>query len=252
MDFVELAGLIKFDFLGLTTLTVIDQAVNLIKKYKKDFKLQDIPLDDSKTFEMLSSGRTTGVFQLESNGMKDVLKRLKPDRFEDIIAVVALFRPGPMDNIPSFCNRKNGIEKIEYLHPLLEPVLKETYGIIVYQEQVMQIAQILSGYSMGEADILRKAMGKKITKEMKNQKDKFINGSVTKGLKKNQAAFIFDLIDKFAGYGFNKCHAVGYALIAYQTAYLKAHFPEEFLVSSMNLSINKTENLVMFKKEIDD
>ncbi|PPR41558.1 MAG: DNA polymerase III subunit alpha [Alphaproteobacteria bacterium MarineAlpha5_Bin12] len=252
MDFVELAGLIKFDFLGLTTLTVIDQAVNLIKKYKKDFKLQDIPLDDPKTFEMLSSGRTTGVFQLESNGMKDVLKRLKPDRFEDIIAVVALFRPGPMDNIPSFCNRKNGIEKIEYLHQLLEPVLKETYGIIVYQEQVMQIAQILSGYSMGEADILRKAMGKKITKEMKNQKDKFINGSVTKGLKKNQAAFIFDLIDKFAGYGFNKCHAVGYALIAYQTAYLKAHFPEEFLVSSMNLSINKTENLVMFKKEIDE
>ncbi len=252
MDFVELAGLIKFDFLGLTTLTVIDQAVNLIKKYKKDFKLQDIPLDDPKTFEMLSSGRTTGVFQLESNGMKDVLKRLKPDRFEDIIAVVALFRPGPMDNIPSFCNRKNGIEKIEYLHQLLEPVLKETYGIIVYQEQVMQIAQILSGYSMGEADILRKAMGKKITKEMKNQKDKFINGSVTKGLKKNQAAFIFDLIDKFAGYGFNKCHAVGYALIAYQTAYLKAHFPEEFLVSSMNLSINKTENLVMFKKEINE
>ena len=252
MDFVELAGLIKFDFLGLTTLTVIDQAVNLIKKYRKDFKLQDIPLDDPKTFEMLSSGRTTGVFQLESNGMKDVLKRLKPDRFEDIIAVVALFRPGPMDNIPSFCNRKNGIEKIEYLHQLLEPVLKETYGIIVYQEQVMQIAQILSGYSMGEADILRKAMGKKITKEMKNQKDKFINGSVTKGLKKNQAAFIFDLIDKFAGYGFNKCHAVGYALIAYQTAYLKAHFPEEFLVSSMNLSINKTENLVMFKKEINE
>ncbi|MBI28694.1 MAG: DNA polymerase III subunit alpha [Pelagibacteraceae bacterium] len=252
MTYVELSGLIKFDFLGLTTLTIINQATKLINKSNKEFDINMIPLDDKKTFEMLSYGKTAGVFQLESSGMKDVLKRLKPDRFEEIIAVVALFRPGPMDNIPSYCNRKHKIESIDYLHPLLEPALKETYGIIVYQEQVLQIAQILSGYSLGEADILRKAMGKKITKEMKAQKDKFIQGAINKGLSSNQASTIFELVDKFAGYGFNKCHAAGYALIAYQTAYLKNHFTEEFLVSSMNLSINKTENLVMFKKEIDE
>ena len=252
MKYVELSGLIKFDFLGLTTLTIIDKAVNLITFLNKDFKLSDISMEDEKTFKMLSSGKTTGVFQLESSGMKDVLKRLKPDRFEDIIAVVALFRPGPMENITLFCNRKHQNEKIDYLHNLLEPVLKETYGIIVYQEQVMQIAQILSGYSLGEADILRKAMGKKITKEMKDQKNKFVDGAIKKGLNTEQASFIFDLVDKFAGYGFNKSHAACYALIAYQTAFLKCHFPEEFLVSSMNLSINKTENLVMFKKEINE
>jgi len=252
MKYVELSGLIKFDFLGLTTLTILDKTKKLINSSNSNFDLNKIKMDDPKTFEMLSFGRTTGIFQLESPGMKDVLKRLKPDCFEDIIAVVALFRPGPMDNISLFCNRKHQKENIDYLHPLLKPVLKETYGIIVYQEQVMQIAQILSGYSLGEADILRKAMGKKITKEMRDQKNIFIKGAVKRGLDTEQASFIFDLVDKFAGYGFNKSHAAGYALIAYQTAYLKTHFPEEFLVSSMNLSINKTENLIMFKKEINE
>tara|TARA_Y100000590_G_scaffold446650_1_gene580649 strand:+ start:3210 stop:6635 length:3426 start_codon:yes stop_codon:yes gene_type:complete len=252
MKYVELSGLIKFDFLGLTTLTIIDKTRKLIEKSLPNFQLDHIPLDDKKTFKMLSLGKTTGVFQLESGGMKESLKRLKPDKFEEIIAVVALFRPGPMENIPSFCNRKHNLEKIDYFHPLLKPVLEETYGIIVYQEQVMQIAQILSGYSLGEADILRKAMGKKIPKEMKAQKNKFVEGATKKGLDVAQASYIFDLVEKFAGYGFNKSHAAGYGLIAYQTGYLKTHFKEEFLVSSMNMSINKTENIVMFKKEIND
>ena len=177
MKYVELSGLIKFDFLGLTTLTIIEKTKNLIKKFNPTFDLNNIKIDDSQTFKMLSEGKTSGVFQLESSGMKGVLQRLRPDKFEEIIAVVALFRPGPMDNISSFCKRKNSEEKIEYLHPLLEPVLKETYGIIVYQEQVMQIAQILAGYSLGEADILRKAMGKKIPKEMKAQKNNWLKFS---------------------------------------------------------------------------
>ena len=207
-------------------------------------------MDDKKTFEQLRKGEAVGVFQLESNGMSNVLKQLQPDKFEEIIAVVALFRPGPMDYIPSFCNRKHGRENIDYLHPLLEPILKETYGIIVYQEQVMQIAQALSNYSPGEADLLRRAMGKKIQKEMDAQKNRFIEGAQKNGINLGLAYTIFDLVDKFAGYGFNKSHAAGYALLAYQTAYLKTNFPYEFMTSSLNYSIDRTDKIILLKKEL--
>ncbi|PPR44184.1 MAG: DNA polymerase III subunit alpha [Alphaproteobacteria bacterium MarineAlpha5_Bin8] len=250
MKYVEKAGLIKFDFLGLTTLTIIQATVDLIKKSNKNFDINNVPTDDEKTFEQLRKGEAVGVFQLESNGMSSVLKQLQPDRFEEIIAVVALFRPGPMDYIPSFCNRKHGREKIDYLHPLLEPILKETYGIIVYQEQVMQIAQVLSNYSPGEADLLRRAMGKKIQKEMDAQKNRFIEGAQKNGINVGLAYTIFDLVDKFAGYGFNKSHAAGYALLAYQTAYLKTNFPYEFMTSSLNYSIDRTDKIILLKKEL--
>ena len=232
--YVEEAGLIKFDFLGLTTLSIIDDCTKLIVKENKNFLINKIPLNDTKTYDQLSKGDTVGIFQLESNGMGSVLRQLQPDRFEEIIAVVALFRPGPMDNIPSFCNRKHGREEIKYLHSMLEDVLKETYGIIVYQEQVMQIAQVLSNYSLGEADLLRRAMGKKIQKEMDIQKIRFIDGALKNNINKKEASKIFDLVDKFAGYGFNKSHAAAYALISYQTAYLKANFPHEFLTATLN------------------
>ncbi|MDC3156655.1 DNA polymerase III subunit alpha [Pelagibacteraceae bacterium] len=251
MKYVEEAGLIKFDFLGLTTLSIIDDCIKLIVKENKDFLINRIPLNDIKTYEQLSKGDTVGIFQLESNGMGSVLRQLQPDRFEEIIAVVALFRPGPMDNIPSFCNRKHGREEIKYLHYMLEDVLKETYGIIVYQEQVMQIAQVLSNYSLGEADLLRRAMGKKIQKEMDMQKSRFIEGAVQNNINKKEAAKIFDLVDKFAGYGFNKSHAAAYALISYQTAYLKANFPHEFLTATLNYSIDKTEKIILLKQEIE-
>ena len=183
--------------------------------------------------------------------MGSVLRQLQPDRFEEIIAVVALFRPGPMDNIPSFCNRKHGREEIKYLHSMLEDVLKETYGIIVYQEQVMQIAQVLSNYSLGEADLLRRAMGKKIQKEMDMQKSRFIEGAIQNNIDKKEASKIFDLVDKFAGYGFNKSHAAAYALISYQTAYLKANFPHEFLTATLNYSIDRTDKIILLKQEIE-
>jgi len=251
MKYVEKAGLVKFDFLGLTTLSVIHECVNIIKKNNPDFLLKNIPLDDKKTFQNLSNGDAVGIFQLESNGMSSVLKQLQPDKFEEIIAVVALFRPGPMDNIPSFCNRKQRREKIDFIHPMLEDVLKETYGIIVYQEQVMQIAQVLSNYSLGEADLLSRAMGKKIQKEMDAQKSRFIEGALENNIEKKEASKIFDLVDKFAGYGFNKSHAAGYALIAYQTAYLKANFPHEFMTSTLNFSIDKTDKIILFKNELE-
>ncbi len=251
MKYVEEAGLIKFDFLGLTTLSIIDDSVKLITKENKNFLINKIPLNDLKTYEQLSKGDTVGIFQLESNGMGSVLRQLQPDKFEEIIAVVALFRPGPMDNIPSFCNRKHGREEIKYLHSMLEEVLKETYGIIVYQEQVMQIAQVLSNYSLGEADLLRRAMGKKIQKEMDMQKSRFIEGAVQNNIEKKEASKIFDLVDKFAGYGFNKSHAAAYALISYQTAYLKANFPHEFLTATLNYSIDRTEKIILLKQEIE-
>ncbi len=251
MKYVEEAGLIKFDFLGLTTLSIIDDCVKLIVKNNNDFLIDKIPLNDSKTYAQLSKGDTVGIFQLESNGMGSVLRQLQPDRFEEIIAVVALFRPGPMDNIPSFCNRKHGREEIKYLHSMLENVLKETYGIIVYQEQVMQIAQVLSNYSLGEADLLRRAMGKKIQKEMDMQKSRFIEGAIKNNIEKKEASKIFDLVDKFAGYGFNKSHAAAYALISYQTAYLKANFPHEFLTATLNYSIDRTEKIILLKQEIE-
>ena len=251
MKWVEPAGLVKFDFLGLKTLTVLDQAVKLAARRGIEIDLLNLPLADEKTFQMLGRGETIGVFQLESSGMRDVLRKLEADRFEDIIALVALYRPGPMDNIPSYVRRKHGQEKPDYLHPLLEPVLKETHGVIIYQEQVMQIAQILSGYSLGEADLLRRAMGKKIKAEMEAQKERFVSGAVAKGIDKGQASNIFELVDKFAGYGFNKSHAAAYALVAYQTGWMKANHPVEFLAASMSLDLGNTDKLGLFKQEAE-
>jgi DNA polymerase-3 subunit alpha len=250
MKYVEMAGLVKFDFLGLKTLTVLSTAVKLLAKAGVTVDLTRFPLDDAKTFEMLGRADTAGVFQLESAGMRDVLRKLRPDTFEDIIAVVALYRPGPMDNIPSYIRRKHGEEDVDYLYPSLEGILKETFGIMIYQEQVMQIAQELAGYSLGSADLLRRAMGKKIQSEMDEQRQAFVDGSVAKNVPQKQASYIFDLVAKFAGYGFNKSHAAAYALIAYQTAYFKAHYPVEFLAASMTLDINNTDKLNGFRQEL--
>jgi DNA polymerase-3 subunit alpha len=250
MKYVENAGLVKFDFLGLKTLTVLAQAIEILKRRGIDLDLERLPLDDEATFQMLMRGDVTGVFQLESSGMRDVLRRLKPDRFEDIIAVVALYRPGPMDNIPSFIARKHGQEKPDYLHPMLEGILKETYGVMIYQEQVMQIAQVLSGYSLGSADLLRRAMGKKIQSEMDAQRDLFVAGAEANGVEAKLASSIFDQVQKFAGYGFNKSHAAAYALVSYQTAYLKAHHPVEFFAASMTLDLGNTDKLNLFRQEL--
>jgi len=249
MKYVEKAGLVKFDFLGLKTLTVIDKAQKLIRLRESSFDIDRIPYDDPRTYEMLGHGDTVGVFQLESSGMRDVLKKMHADCIEDIIAIVALYRPGPMDNIPRYIACKKGEEQPDYLHPLLEPILKETYGIMVYQEQVMQIAQVLSGYSLGEADLLRRAMGKKIKSEMDAQKERFIQGAVQKGVEAQRADFIFELVQKFAGYGFNKSHAAAYAVVAYQTAYLKANHTVEFLAASMSLDMGNTDKLMLFRRE---
>ena len=249
MKWVEPAGLVKFDFLGLKTLTVIEKAVELIRKNGVDLDLSTIGLDDAASYELLARGDTAGVFQLESTGMRESLKKLRPDRFEDIIAMVSLYRPGPMDNIPTYIARKHELEVVEYPHPILEPILKETYGVIIYQEQVMQIAQELSGYSLGEADLLRRAMGKKIKAEMAKQRSRFVDGAVERGVKKSQAGYIFDLVDKFAGYGFNKSHAAAYALLAYHTAYLKANYPVQFLAATMTLDMGNTDKLAMFADE---
>jgi len=251
MKDVEQAGLVKFDFLGLKTLTVLTQAEKLLRASGVDVDLAKLPLDDAKTFQMLSHGDSTGVFQLESSGMRDALRKLKPDRFEDIIAIVALYRPGPMDNIPSYISRKHGQEKPDYLHPSLEGILKETFGIMIYQEQVMQIAQTLSGYSLGSADLLRRAMGKKIKEEMEAQREDFVAGAVRNKVDRGTAAQIFDQVNKFAGYGFNKSHAAAYALIAYQTAWLKANHPVEFYAASMTLDIHNTDKLGLFRQEME-
>ena len=250
MKYTELSGLVKFDFLGLKTLSILDMASVLLRKYDKTFKLDDIPLDDRKTYEEISSGETIGIFQLESQGMRDVLSKLKPDRFEDIIAVVALYRPGPMDNIPSFINRKHGLEKVEVLHPLLNTILEETYGIMIYQEQVMEAAQKLSGYSLGQADLLRRAMGKKIKSEMDNQRETFIDGALKNNIDKTLSSQIFELIARFAGYGFNKSHAAAYALIAYQTAWFKTNHPEIFLSSLMTFDSELTEKINIYRNEL--
>ena len=247
---VEAAGLVKFDFLGLKTLTVLEKAVELVRRGRGiAVDLATLPLDDKATYDMLAKADTAGVFQLEGSGMRESLKRLKPDRFEDIIAMVALYRPGPMDNIPTYINRKHGEEPVEYLHPMLEGILKETYGVIIYQEQVIQIAQVMGGYSLGQADLLRRAMGKKDKAEMAKQQARFLEGAVAKGVKRDDAIYIFNLVDKFAGYGFNKSHAAAYALVSYQTAYLKAHFREEFFAASMTLDMGNTDKLSMFASE---
>ena len=249
MKWAEAAGLVKFDFLGLKTLTVIETARELIARRGIELDPAKLHLDDPAAYALLQRGDTVGVFQLEGQGMRDALRKLKPDRFEDIIAIVALYRPGPMDNIDSYVNRKHGREGIESLHPMIEPILKETYGVIIYQEQVMQIAQVLSGFSLGEADLLRRAMGKKIKKEMAAQKTRFVEGAVGNGVDRARAEYIFELVAKFAGYGFNKSHAAAYALIAYQTAYLKANYPTEFIAASMTLDIGNADKLNSFAQE---
>jgi DNA polymerase-3 subunit alpha len=251
MKWVELAGLVKFDFLGLKTLTVLARCLDLLKKRGVELDLAALPLDDQTTFDLLSHGDTVGVFQLEGAGMRDTLKKMRPDRFEDIIAVVSLYRPGPMENIPRYIAVKHGEEQPDYLHPRLEPILRETFGIMIYQEQVMQIAQVLAGYSLGGADLLRRAMGKKIQSEMDAQRQQFVTGATERGVERGRAELIFDQMAKFAGYGFNKSHAAAYALVAYQTAYLKANHPVEFLAASMTLDLGNTDKLAHFRPELD-
>ena len=251
MKWVEAAGLVKFDFLGLKTLTVLQTAVRLLSSRGIPLDIDKIPLDDKKTYEMLARGETVGVFQVEGQGMRRALADMRPDRFEDIIALVALYRPGPMANIPTYCLRKHGDERPDYIHPKLEPILKETFGVVIYQEQVMQIAQVLAGYSLGEADLLRRAMGKKIKKEMAAQRQRFVSGAVERGVDREQADSIFDLLQRFADYGFNKSHAAAYALVAYQTAYLKANYPVEFLAASMTLDMDNTDKLAEFRREAE-
>ncbi len=272
MKWVEAAGLVKFDFLGLKTLTVIDRALKFLRKRGVDLDLAKLPLDDPKTYELMQSGLTFGVFQLEGQGMRDTLRKVKPTSLEDIIALISLYRPGPMKNIDLFATVKSGQERLkaarasnasvddiadieqnithpDYLHPTLEPILSETYGVIVYQEQVMQIAQVLSGYSLGEADLLRRAMGKKQPAEMAKQKTRFIEGAKERGVSENKAAHIFDLVEEFAGYGFNKSHAAAYAVVAFQTGYLKAHYPVEFIAASMSLDLSNSDKLASFHQD---
>jgi DNA polymerase III subunit alpha len=251
MKWVEQAGLVKFDFLGLKTLSVLDLAVKMLAKRNITVDLLQIPLDDAASYAMLSRAETVGVFQLESGGMRRALSDMKPDRFEDIIALVALYRPGPMANIPVYCDCKHKRSEPEYIHPQVKSVLEETFGVIVYQEQVMQIAQILSGYSLGEADLLRRAMGKKIKAEMDKQRDRFVSGCKNNAIGDADANTIFDLLAKFADYGFNKSHAAAYALVAYQTAFLKANYPTEFLAASMAYETTNTEKLVEFRREAE-
>ena len=250
-DDVEAVGLVKFDFLGLRTLTILELALDNANKQRaaeglEPLSFATLPLNDKATFQLLKTANTTAVFQLESRGMKDMLKQAMPDCFEDIIALVALYRPGPMDLIPDFCRRKHGKQRVEYPHPLTEPILKETYGIAVYQEQVMQIAQVVAGYSLGGADLLRRAMGKKKQEEMDAQRKTFTEGAVKNNMTERQATELFDLLEKFAGYGFNKSHAAAYALVAYQTAYLKAHYPAAFLASTMSADMNNTDSVHIF------
>jgi len=249
MKWVESAGLVKFDFLGLKTLTVIDRALKHLDRRGAGVAINALPLDDAKTYELMSAAQTVGVFQFEGQGMRDTLRQLRPGSIEDVTAIGALYRPGPMDNIPAFIDCKFGRKPIDTLHPSLEPVLRETYGIIVYQEQVMQIAQILAGYSLGEADLLRRAMGKKKKEEMEQQRARFIAGAAEKAVSAEQAGAIFDLVDKFAGYGFNKSHAAAYAMISYQTAWLKANAPVEFFAASMSLDISNTDKLAVFYQD---
>ena len=251
MKYAEASGLVKFDFLGLKTLTVLSRTLKLLSQRSIDIKLADIPLDDALTFELLGRGESVGIFQLEGSGMRQVLVDMKPDAFDDIIALVALYRPGPMENIPRYIACKKGEEEPETLHPIIAPILRETYGVIIYQEQVMEIAQVLAGYSLGDADVLRRAMGKKIKSEMDSQLEIFVEGAVANGVDRARAKYIFDLVSKFAGYGFNKSHAACYAKIAYQTAWLKANYPVEFLAASMTLDMGNTDKLGVFKKEAE-
>jgi DNA polymerase III subunit alpha len=251
MKWVELAGLVKFDFLGLKTLTVLARTRDLLAVRGVALDLDNLPLDDRGAYELLARGETVGVFQLEGTGVRDMLKKLRPDCFEDIIAVVSLYRPGPMENIPRYIAVKHGEERADYPHPALEGILKETHGIMIYQEQVMQIAQVLAGYSLGNADLLRRAMGKKIPAEMEAQRQLFVEGAAARGVAAGLADHIFDQMAKFAGYGFNKSHAAAYALIAYQTAWLKSNYPVEFMAALMTLDLGNTDKLNVFRQELD-
>ena len=246
----ENAGLVKFDLLGLKTLTVIDNTIKRLKLKNIDLEISKIDRNDKKVFSMLSSGETTGLFQLESAGMREAIKQMKPNKFDDIIALVALYRPGPMNNIPIYNDCKNGNKEPDYIHPTLKEILKPTYGIIIYQEQVMQIAQTLAGFTAGEADILRRAMGKKKKAELDKQKERFISGALKKGIAKEVANFVFTKIEPFAQYGFNKSHAAAYALIAYQTAYLKTYFKEDFIAATMSTELTNTSKLREFVEEL--
>jgi len=246
----ENAGLVKFDLLGLKTLTVIDKTIKRLKLKNIELDISKINQNDEKVFSLLSTGETTGLFQLESAGMRDAIKQMKPNKFDDIIALVALYRPGPMSNIPIYNDCKNGIKEPDYIHPTLKEILKPTYGIIIYQEQVMQIAQILAGFTAGEADILRRAMGKKKKAELDKQKERFINGALKNGIEKDVANFVFTKIEPFAQYGFNKSHAAAYALIAYQTAYLKTYHKEDFIASTMSTELTNTSKLREFVEEL--
>ena len=246
----ENAGLVKFDLLGLKTLTVIDKTLKRLKNKKINLDISTIDQNDEKVFSLLTTGETTGLFQLESAGMRESIKQMKPNKFDDIIALVALYRPGPMSNIPVYNECKNGIKKPDYIHPILKEILKPTYGIIIYQEQVMQIAQTLAGFTAGEADILRRAMGKKKKAELDKQKERFINGALKNGITKDVANFVFTKIEPFAQYGFNKSHAAAYALIAYQTAYLKTYYKEDFIAATMTTELTNTSKLREFVEEL--
>ncbi|SCY86663.1 DNA polymerase III subunit alpha [Paracoccus tibetensis] len=269
MKWVEQAGLVKFDFLGLKTLTVIQNAVDLINGQGRPLhvaadgrqlyqptpgtenEINLIPLDDKASYDLFASARTVAVFQVESSGMMDALRRMRPTCIEDIVALVALYRPGPMENIPTYCEVKNGLRELESIHPSIDHILAETQGIIVYQEQVMQIAQVMAGYSLGGADLLRRAMGKKIAAEMAKERPKFVKGSVANGVPEKKAGEVFDLLEKFANYGFNKSHAAAYAVVSYQTAWLKANHPVEFMAAVMNCDIHLTDKLAVYKRECD-
>jgi DNA polymerase-3 subunit alpha len=252
MKWVEAAGLVKFDFLGLKTLTVIQNAIELLKLRDIDVDISLIPLDDAKTYELYAAARTVAVFQVESTGMMDALRRMKPTCIEDIVALVALYRPGPMENIPTYCEVKNGLRDLESIHPTIDHILAETQGIIVYQEQVMEIAKVMAGYSLGGADLLRRAMGKKIKEEMDKERPKFIEGAKkTHDVPAKKAGEVFDLLEKFANYGFNKSHAAAYAVVSYQTGWLKANHPVEFMAAVMNCDMHLTDKLAVYKREVD-
>ena len=246
----ENAGLVKFDLLGLKTLTVIDKTIKRLKQKKINLDISKIDYNDKQVFTLLSTGETTGLFQLESAGMREAIRQMKPNKFDDIIALVALYRPGPMSNIPIYNDCKNGVKEPDYIHPILKEILKSTYGIIIYQEQVMQIAQTLAGFTAGEADILRRAMGKKKRAELDKQKERFINGAIKKGISKDVANFVFTKIEPFAQYGFNKSHAAAYALIAYQTAFLKSYYKDDFIAATMSTELTNTSKLREFVEEL--